>query len=595
METNYIVKLKSICPDKRGRDIVILLIVGLLVYFVNIGTLPLSHSEGRWGEIAREMELADNWITPTINGQIYWDKPVLSYWAILGVKRIIGSQQLNEWIIRFPTVLASFLIPFLIYKLVSLFLDCGIGLTSALVTLTSFQMYHIGRVASSDMLSLLLFLIILWIYFKNAHENQVFWWLLVGFTIGINCHIKGLIGGLPLLVILCHRVFSIGLKSLSWRFLFHITAGAAMAGATYFGLWFWILGDILNTINGIYIYLVTGSDNGLPLPLRMVIQENLKRVAVPLDHKNPPWIYLEAPFTFLFPWSIFLPGALITWWRDIKIKHKREPFGIWFFSLLIFFSLMSSRREYYLLPAIPAAAVLIANHIHLLIRCGETAEISVNSRKRGVFIYGLLLTCLVFILGALIIFVSGSVPERLNSAYLYPSGVVAFVIGGVLLVVATKKRFSAIINVFTAFLIFLIITVNLSLPNIGNNSTFREFTKTVNEKTGNKRVVLFMVGNAKLIYGLENPPYPCIPSDVNASKEESVRQLTKETVPGDFVLLEKRNLYLLSSLNYELILEEQPNPSYVKVEWKSGPKIVPDTKRIKRKTLMLLRILNHDV
>lgn len=331
------VKLKYICSDTRSRDLVILLIVGLLVYFMNVGSLPLSHSEGRWGEIAREMELANNWRTPMINGEIYWDKPVLSYWAILGVKRIIGSQQLSEWIIRFPTVLASFLIPFLIYSLASFFLDRKIGLTSALITLTSFQIYHIGRIASADILSLLLFLITVWIYFKNVHKNLGFWWLILGFIIGINCHIKGLIGGLPLIVILCHRVFSMGFKSLSWRFLFHFSAGVAMAGATYLGLWFWILGDIINTTNGIYTYLVTGSDNALPLPLRMVIQENLNRVADAIDHKNSPLVYVVAPFSFLFPWSLFLPGALITWWQDRKmIRDKQKPFGVWFFSMIIF-------------------------------------------------------------------------------------------------------------------------------------------------------------------------------------------------------------------------------------------------------------------
>lgn len=338
METDYIIKIKSICSDTKNRDLVLLLLVGFLVYFMNIGSLPLSHSEGRWGEIAREMELSHDWRTPTINGQIYWDKPILSYWAILGVKWVIGSQQLSEWMIRFPTVLASFLIPFLIYELASFFLDRKIGLTSALITLTSFQMYHIGRVASADMLSLLLFFITVWIYFKSYHKNQIFWWLLAGFIIGVNCHIKGLIGGLPLLIILCHRVFSMGLKSLSWKFLSHFSAGAVMAGATYLGLWLWILGDIINTTNGIYTYLVTGAENDLPLPLRMVVQENLNRVTGITDHKNPLWVYLEAPFSFLFPWSLFLPGALITWWQDRKmIKDKKKPFGIWFFSLLIFF------------------------------------------------------------------------------------------------------------------------------------------------------------------------------------------------------------------------------------------------------------------
>ncbi|MDR4496936.1 MAG: glycosyltransferase family 39 protein [Candidatus Scalindua sp.] len=595
-KTGYREKLKSVCPDKRSRDLFILLVVGLLVYFMNIDSLPLSHSEGRWGEITREMELSNNWKTPTINGQIYWDKPILSYWAILGVKAGIGSQRLNEWVIRFPTVLASFLIPFLIYDLASFFYNRKIGLTSALIILTSFQMYQIGRTASADMLNLLLFLITVWIYFKTVHKNPVFWWwLLLGFIIGINCHIKGLIGGLPLLVILCHRILSLGLRSLSWRFLSHFFAGASMAGATYFGLWFWILGDIINTTNEIYTYLITGSVNNLPLPLHMVIQENLNRVADPIDHKNPPWVYLEAPFSFLFPWSLFLPGALITWWRDRKVvKDKKEPFGIWFFSLLIFFSLMASRRPYYCLPAIPAAAVLIATHIHLLIRSEETAVKSGNSRERSIFIYSLILTSLVFILGALLIFISVFIPDRLDSACLYPSGITTFLFGGVLLVVAMKKRFSPVITIFTVFLISLIIVVNVSLPDIGNNSTFREFTKIVTEKTRNKRVVLFMLDNAKLIYGLEHPPYPSVSCDQNTFPEDLVKKLVEKTVPGDFVLLEKNNLSLLSKLNYEPILEERPNPSYLKMEWKNGLRLIPDEKRIKKKTLLLLRICNQD-
>ncbi|MFQ5687665.1 MAG: ArnT family glycosyltransferase [Candidatus Scalindua sp.] len=594
METCYIKKLKSICPDNMSRDLVILFIVGLLVYFMNSGSLPLSHSEGRWGEIAREMELSHDWRSPTINGKIYWDKPVLSYWAILGVKRIVGSQRLSEWMIRFPTVLASLLIPFLIYSLVSFFLDSRIGLTSALIILTSFQMYQFGRMASGDMLSLLLFIITLWIYFKTAHKNQCFWWLILGFTMGVNCHIKGLIGGLPFLVILCHRIFSQGLKSVFWRFLSCFFAGSVMAGVTYLGLWFWILGDIINTTNGIYTYLVTGSADNLPLPLRMVIQENLNRIAGPIDHEDPPWVYLEASFSFLFPWSIFLPGATITWWRDRNmIKNQGEPFGIWFFSLLIFFSIMASRRPYYLLPAIPAIAVLIARYIHILIKCDKNGGLS-NSRKKGVFIYGLLLTCLVLILGALLIFVSIFVPERLNSAYLYPSGVVTLVLGGVLLVVVFKKRFSLVINIFIVFLIFLIMVINVSLPGVGNNLSLPEFAKKVNEETDDKRLVLFMVDNAKLIYGLERPPYPCISCDSNTSPKDAAKQLAKETVPGNFVLLEKRNLSLISRLNYKLILEELPNPSYLKIGWKNGPRIIPDEKRIERKTLMLLRILNRE-
>ena len=78
------------------------------------------------------------------------------------------------------------------------------------------------------------------------------------------------------------------------------------------------------------------------------------------------------------------------------------------------------------------------------------------------------------------------------------------------------------------------------------------------------------------------------------SSVDTEKQLVEKTAPGDFILLEKRNCSLISSLNYKPILEELPNHTYLKVEWENGPRLIPNEKRIKRKTLMLVRILNRD-
>ena len=54
-----------------------------LLLFYALGQRSLSGSEDRWGEIARNMSQHRDWFHPVINGEIYFDKPLLSYWLIV--------------------------------------------------------------------------------------------------------------------------------------------------------------------------------------------------------------------------------------------------------------------------------------------------------------------------------------------------------------------------------------------------------------------------------------------------------------------------------------------------------------------------------
>src|SRR6516225_4501983 len=84
--------------------LVVLLLTAIL-YFARLGARTLWASEFRWGEIAREMLLTRDYFWPTINGRVYFDKPLASYWLVLGVSRETSS--LNEATIRFPSALAG--------------------------------------------------------------------------------------------------------------------------------------------------------------------------------------------------------------------------------------------------------------------------------------------------------------------------------------------------------------------------------------------------------------------------------------------------------------------------------------------------------
>ena len=72
---------------------------GLL--FLNLGVKGISGSEARWAAIVREMFLSGNFFQPTINFELYFDKPILSYWFI-AFCALFNNGIVNELIARIP-------------------------------------------------------------------------------------------------------------------------------------------------------------------------------------------------------------------------------------------------------------------------------------------------------------------------------------------------------------------------------------------------------------------------------------------------------------------------------------------------------------
>ena len=66
----------------------------VVLLFWALGECSLWAAEDRWAEITREMLLNGDFFHPTINGEPYFDKPLLTYWLIVLVSLVTG--QLNE-------------------------------------------------------------------------------------------------------------------------------------------------------------------------------------------------------------------------------------------------------------------------------------------------------------------------------------------------------------------------------------------------------------------------------------------------------------------------------------------------------------------
>ena len=72
--------------------------------------------------------------------------------------------------------------------------------------------------------------------------------------------------------------------------------------------------------------------------------------------------YIPHLFAGFFPWSLFLPLALIYTWRDFKLRRDERIVFLWIWFLVVFviFSFLGKKVSRYILPLYPAISLLVA-------------------------------------------------------------------------------------------------------------------------------------------------------------------------------------------------------------------------------------------
>jgi len=93
--------------------IMVILLLLPFALFINLGLMPLISDEPTRGIVTLEMIFSGNYITPTINGEFYYNKPPLYNWILAGFVQLSGMQ--SEFIFRLPTVLSLLIMGLVIY------------------------------------------------------------------------------------------------------------------------------------------------------------------------------------------------------------------------------------------------------------------------------------------------------------------------------------------------------------------------------------------------------------------------------------------------------------------------------------------------
>jgi 4-amino-4-deoxy-L-arabinose transferase-like glycosyltransferase len=354
-------------PQSRWRICLVgVVLLTAILFFARLGARALWSSEFRWAEIAREMITTHDYFWPTINGHVYYDKPLGSYWLILWSTRLTGA--MNEAAARLPCAVAGLLAVVFLMLLARRLYDRRTALLSGIVLATSFSFVFFSRHASADVETLTGELAALLLFLHHQRHPDGWWVIALWVVMAITSLTKGLLGFvLPIMTIGVYALLATGWTDL-FDYLLTGPIGARIRWVIDRNRWLFNWKSVMAIALGAAIYYapfsVSHVAEGSAKGLRMVWRENVVRFFRPFDHRGPVYLYLYVIFALMAPWSALLPAALIE-------VHKRRTLGdeparsdrfalVYFWATFAFFTISGSRRSYYLLPILPAAALLVA-------------------------------------------------------------------------------------------------------------------------------------------------------------------------------------------------------------------------------------------
>jgi 4-amino-4-deoxy-L-arabinose transferase-like glycosyltransferase len=327
----------------KQAKLVYLMLAATVMLMTLLGSREIWTQEHRWADIVYGMFYRHDFLHPYLNNVDYYDKPLLSYWLIAGLSFLTG--QFSTWAMRLPSALAGLLAVWSIYRLGTKLQDQRLGLLSGWILTTTFYFIFWAKTSSADMLNLAGTVFAVYWYYETKDQPKFFNYAVFFMVLAVTSLCKGLVGAIvPLIVIfpdlLMRKQWQ---QHVRWSFLL-----AMIPAAIVYVLPFWASGHV-------------ASDGYSESGLMLVYRENILRYFQPFDHKGPIYTYLIFLPVYLLPWAFFLAPTLWTLksrWRNLNEGNRAMCWAV--LLLFVFFTLSGSRRNYYVLPMVPFAILMMA-------------------------------------------------------------------------------------------------------------------------------------------------------------------------------------------------------------------------------------------
>lgn len=326
----------------------------ILLFFAHLerGNLA-SESEGNYAEIPREMLQSGDWVIPHLNYVPYLEKPPLFYWLTALTYKIIG---VNVFAARFWSALPALLLVMSVFFFVRHVRGETEALLSALILASSVGMIAMARTSYMDML---LCFFTAWTFFcfylgvgearRILGPRGRIYFLLAFVSLALAVLTKGLIG----IVLPCGGIFLYLLLQKRWTLLKRIP---------------WLLGIALFLAITVPWHVLAAMRNERFTWFYFINEHWLRFLGTrtPKDYYEGPFYYQFLRVLFLFlPWSPLLPFVVFG-----KLRERiRDPWTCflfcWIAVFLLFYSISKAKANYYMLPALPALAMLLGSGLRI--------------------------------------------------------------------------------------------------------------------------------------------------------------------------------------------------------------------------------------
>jgi 4-amino-4-deoxy-L-arabinose transferase-like glycosyltransferase len=290
-----------------------------------------------------------DWITPTLGGKPWLEKPVLYYWQAMVAYKLFG---VSDWAARLPSAVDATLMVVAVFLFLRRFRP-GIELDGALITASAAAVVGFARAAATDMPLASAFAIAMLAWYAWQESARKAFLVVFYIFLALATLAKGPVAPFLAGVILVAFAVAKG----DWRLLFRTL---------------WLPGILAFLLVSLPWYIAVQLRN--PEFLRVfILEHNLSRFGTNRYHHTQAfWSYLPVAIIGLLPWVAFIGAALYeslrAWWAEKRdMAQSEDAFSIflilWLALPIAFFSLSQSKLPGYILPALPAGALLLAEYL----------------------------------------------------------------------------------------------------------------------------------------------------------------------------------------------------------------------------------------
>jgi 4-amino-4-deoxy-L-arabinose transferase-like glycosyltransferase len=330
-----------------GHRAALCAIAAAILYFAGLGRPALwEPDEGRYAEVAREMVVSGDYVTPHNDWVRYFEKPPLVYWLTAASLKVFGT---NEFAVRCQAAFFSAGQVGITEAFGEALFGIAAGLFAALVLALSPLFFAFARFATPDPALAFFFTGALAAFYAAAKAPSFRrgigrrWMFAASAMLALGTLTKGPVA-----------LFLAGAIALVWLIVEGRLADSLQIP--------WLACALIYLVVALPWFVIAAYRN--PDFLRFyVIHEHLHRYLANTEHGWGPWFFIPIVIAGTWPWFYFIPLGILKLSRnsDAVSASQSSAFRfllLWFAVVFVFFSIPRSKLGEYILPALPSLAII---------------------------------------------------------------------------------------------------------------------------------------------------------------------------------------------------------------------------------------------